>query len=228
MCGERKPGEALLPRLSRYELRGPSTSGSPTVLSCGQRPTPEPRHPAAEPAECAVSRRWLAVIAVAVVAAAIDVGMRNMALASLLDAVEATETVMESQDGRLRNLIEGRDGRGFVQNAMNEQDREKNRRAFRAVFAGLEADLIVAADPMEDVFIAPHWTALADFRSDYLDHVDAWLDRFSTVRDDLNQYQESFPAISSTFRIACSSADEAVPVVDFVNAAARVEDVCDD
>lgn len=172
------------------------------------------------------SRRWWALAAVAVVVLAVgDWAGRVVTIASLLDAVEATEAVMISEGDELSAVVY-RDG--FVRNPADETQRKNNLRMIRQVYSQLEADLVVAADAADELRLLPWWGELAEARDDYLEHVAAWQERFASVREDPQNYSASFPAISSSFRLACDALHDAVPRLDFRGSGERVARICED
>lgn len=165
--------------------------------------------------------------AVALAAVALLVGADRAAYAwsldRMLDTIEATEDVMESERGVVEEIMAP-----YGNQSLSQQQIADVRTQTRHAFSELEADLIVAADPMAGQVLAPWWRTLHDVRGDYRDHIDAWVERFAAVSDDPATLGDPSAAIRSTFRLACDAMRGAVPTVDVFGAADRVEAVCAD
>lgn len=140
----------------------------------------------------------------------------------MLDSVEATEAIMEGERQAVNAALDD----AGVRRGSDEVSPGQILVVVKRTYADLEVDLTVEADPLRDVLIPPWWRKVEEARADYLEHVDAWTDRFKGVRDDPSTFYESSPAISSTFRLACAAMQDAVPTLDLFGAGARVDDVC--
>lgn len=162
----------------------------------------------------------LALSAVLVLAIA-DRAAYAWSLDRMLDSVEATEDVMVDEGDRVRAFTAGRPA------ASTAQEAAEMRAEVQRIYAGLEEDLVVAADPMRGQLLAPWWRALSEVRGDYLNHVGAWEERFARVQEDLSTYNQRSADIGATFRLACDAMRRAVPTVDVWGSGERVESACE-
>lgn len=99
-------------------------------------------------------RRPVLVAAAAVAAVALLVGVDRAAYAwsldRMLDTIEATENVMESERDVVEEIMAP-----YGNQTLSQQQIADVRTQTRHAFSDLEADLIVAADPMAGQVLAP-------------------------------------------------------------------------
>lgn len=166
----------------------------------------------------ALPRRALAVLVVAaVLIVTADLFWRNHTLDAVVTAVEQSESAMIAAGSEIFVVVENLTS----ESQLDESRAEIQQIAYEAEISVREAEAILA-----EAFI-PWWhRQINRSRATYFEHSGAWITRYSATIKDADAYFEPTPVINATFTTTCRAHRNAVPLFDFVDLEARIEQIC--
>jgi len=166
-----------------------------------------------------LSKLQLAVVFIAILVSlgVINIGLSNFYLGKILDSIESSESIMENATDKLSREYSNIDEYKVVERV-------------KRVSSEARSELIIENYRLKSINVNFMGTEFKSARQAFTDHSNAWVNWYErlencTTRDCLLREIDKPNEITPTFRISEEAFKRVIPVIDLVNAKARIADV---
>ena len=165
-----------------------------------------------------LSKLQLAAIFIAIVVSlgVFNVGLSNFYLGKILVSIESSESIMENANDKLKREYSNIEEYKVVERV-------------KRILSEARSELIIENYRLKSINVNLMGTEFKPAIKAFTDHSNAWVDWYErlescTTRDCLLREIDKPNEISPTFRIAEEAFKRVVPIIDLVNAQARIAD----
>ena len=165
-----------------------------------------------------LSKLQLAAIFIAIVVSlgVFNVGLSNFYLGKILVSIESSESIMENANDKLKREYSNIEEYKVVERV-------------KRILSEARSELIIENYRLKSINVNLMGTEFKPAIKAFTDHSNAWVDWYErlescTTRDCLSREIDKPNEISPTFRIAEEAFKRVVPIIDLVNAQARIAD----